>query len=101
MLPPAVTARRIASGAAGWEAPAAVVTSLAGGAAAPARIEKLNQGPERVIPLWETERQAIETAIEHFEGNILRAAAALEISPSTIYRKRQAWEERTGGTKVV
>jgi two-component system repressor protein LuxO len=29
-----------------------------------------------------------------FEGNISRAAAALEISPSTIYRKRQAWTER-------
>jgi two-component system repressor protein LuxO len=24
-------------------------------------------------------------------GNIARAAAALEISPSTIYRKRDAW----------
>ena len=28
-------------------------------------------------------------------GNISRAAAALEISPSTIYRKRQAWEGRS------
>jgi len=47
-----------------------------------------------VRPLWEVERQAIESAIEHFGGNVLRAAAALEISPSTIYRKRQAWEQR-------
>ncbi len=47
-----------------------------------------------VRPLWEVERQAIESAIEHFSGNVLRAAAALEISPSTIYRKRQAWEQR-------
>jgi two-component system repressor protein LuxO len=29
-----------------------------------------------------------------FGGNISRAAAALEISPSTIYRKRQAWAVR-------
>ena len=101
MLPPAVTARRIASVAAAQEVAAAVVPPLAGGTAAPARIETLTRGQEAVIPLWETERQAIETAIEHFAGNILRAAAALEISPSTIYRKRQAWMERAGSTQDV
>jgi two-component system repressor protein LuxO len=39
------------------------------------------------------ERDAIEAAIARFDGNIPRAAAALEISPSTIYRKRQAWAD--------
>ena len=44
-----------------------------------------------VIPLWQVERDAIEAAIASFDGNVPRAAAALEISPSTIYRKRQSW----------
>ncbi|MFO1406420.1 MAG: sigma-54 dependent transcriptional regulator [Steroidobacteraceae bacterium] len=46
-----------------------------------------------VTPLWQVERDAIEAAIARFDGNVPRAAAALEISPSTIYRKRQAWLE--------
>jgi len=46
-----------------------------------------------IVPLWQVERDAIEAAIARFDGNIPRAAAALEISPSTIYRKRQAWAE--------
>ena len=46
-----------------------------------------------ILPLWQIERDAIETAIARFDGNIPRAAAALEISPSTIYRKRQAWAD--------
>ncbi|ODN71725.1 sigma-54-dependent transcriptional regulator [Methylobrevis pamukkalensis] len=43
----------------------------------------------RIRPLWMAEAQIIEEAIEAFDGNIARAAAALEISPSTIYRKRR------------
>jgi two-component system repressor protein LuxO len=42
-------------------------------------------------PLWLVEKEAIERAIDHCGGNIPRAAALLEVSPSTIYRKRQAW----------
>jgi two-component system repressor protein LuxO len=45
-------------------------------------------------PMWLEERRIIEAALVAHGGNIARAAAALEISPSTIYRKRQAWEER-------
>jgi DNA-binding NtrC family response regulator len=44
-----------------------------------------------VLPLWRHEQQIIEDAIDHFHGNVALAAAALELSPSTIYRKRQAW----------
>jgi two-component system repressor protein LuxO len=47
-----------------------------------------------VGPLWQQERQIIEAALARFDGNIARAAAALEISPSTIYRKRQSWSRR-------
>ncbi|MCM2679548.1 sigma-54-dependent transcriptional regulator [Echinimonas agarilytica] len=45
-------------------------------------------------PLWITEKQAIERAIEHCGGNIPKAAELLEVSPSTIYRKKQSWEEQ-------
>jgi DNA-binding NtrC family response regulator len=46
-----------------------------------------------VLPMWRQEQRIIETAIQSFAGNIALAAAALELSPSTIYRKRQAWAE--------
>lgn len=47
-------------------------------------------------PLWKIERDAIETAIAACGGSIPKAAALLEVSPSTIYRKRDSWlaEER-------
>ncbi|OYD86242.1 sigma-54-dependent transcriptional regulator [Azospirillum brasilense] len=48
--------------------------------------------PKTVKPLWEVERDAIEEAIAACDGNIPRAAALLEISASTIYRKRLAWQ---------
>jgi two-component system repressor protein LuxO len=38
------------------------------------------------------EKDTIENAIRACEGNVPKAAALLEISASTIYRKRQAWE---------
>jgi two-component system repressor protein LuxO len=46
-----------------------------------------------VGPLWQVERAAIESAISLCEGNIPRAAAMLEISPSTIYRKKMLWDK--------
>lgn len=47
-----------------------------------------------VQPLEALEILAIDTAIDHFDGNITRAAQALNISTSTIYRKKQAWKRR-------
>lgn len=49
---------------------------------------------ESIKPLWVTEKDAIEGAISICDGNIPRAAALLEVSPSTIYRKRSSWEEQ-------
>ena len=37
-------------------------------------------------------KDIIEKAIEHCDGNIPRAAALLDVSPSTIYRKKQSWQ---------
>jgi two-component system, repressor protein LuxO len=51
---------------------------------------------QSILPLWRQEQQIIEDAIQSFNGNIALAAAALELSPSTIYRKRQAWAEMDG-----
>ncbi|WP_458783233.1 quorum-sensing sigma-54 dependent transcriptional regulator LuxO [Vibrio rotiferianus] len=46
-----------------------------------------------IIPLWMTEKSAIEQAIEACDGNIPRAAGYLDVSPSTIYRKLQTWNQ--------
>lgn len=48
----------------------------------------------RIQPLWLTEKQTIEGAIALCDGNVPKAAALLDISPSTIYRKRMTWEEQ-------
>jgi DNA-binding NtrC family response regulator len=45
-----------------------------------------------IRPLWIVEKEVIEHAIALCDGNIPRAAAALEISPSTIYRKKMSWD---------
>lgn len=47
-----------------------------------------------IAPFHDQERRIIETALDAFDGNVQRTAAALEINPSTIYRKRQAWLDR-------
>jgi two-component system repressor protein LuxO len=53
-----------------------------------------SEAPSRQIrPLWQVERETIEAAIKACDGNVPRAAALLEVSPSTIYRKLQAWAE--------
>ena len=45
-----------------------------------------------IKPLADVERECIENAINFCEGNIPKAAALLDVSPSTIYRKKQSWE---------
>lgn len=49
----------------------------------------------QIEPLWIQEQRIIEQAIALCDGNTARAAAALGISPSTIYRKRQSWTTGT------
>ncbi len=50
-------------------------------------------GSRGIEPLWRQEQRIIEDAIAQCRGNISLAAQALELSPSTIYRKRLAWAE--------
>jgi two-component system repressor protein LuxO len=49
-----------------------------------------------IDPFWRQEQRIIEAALTACGGNTARAAAALEISPSTIYRKRQGWTQGRG-----
>ncbi|MDP7537350.1 MAG: helix-turn-helix domain-containing protein [Methylococcales bacterium] len=45
--------------------------------------------PSGVIPLWLVEKKAIEAVTVFCDGNIPKAAALLDVSLSTIYRKKQ------------
>jgi two-component system repressor protein LuxO len=79
---------------------AAMVAPLLNKAAAtaPGAAERAKTAAD-VRPLWMEEARIIDEAIAAFGGNIARAAAALEISPSTIYRKRRDPEEN--GARVA
>ncbi|MFC4350808.1 sigma-54-dependent transcriptional regulator [Fodinicurvata halophila] len=44
-----------------------------------------------IRPLRILEQEAVLRAIEHCDGNVPRAAALLEVNPSTLYRKLQSW----------
>ena len=45
-----------------------------------------------IEPLETLERKIIENAIALCKGNIPKAAAMLEVSPSTLYRKMKHWD---------
>ncbi|RMD62190.1 MAG: sigma-54-dependent Fis family transcriptional regulator [Alphaproteobacteria bacterium] len=106
MLPPALARYGdvpAAEGAAPSETPAA------GGSGISDSITTLRPTPaaapepgddQPVQSLHEIERAAIEAALARCGGNITRAAALLGISPSTIYRKRQAWQKNKRRTKT-
>ena len=46
-----------------------------------------------VRSLAEVERAAIEHAIAACNDNVVKAASLLEVSPSTLYRKVQQWQD--------
>lgn len=50
-------------------------------------------GGAKIIPLWQEEKRIIEAAVAQCGGNVPKAAAFLEVSASTIYRKRMQWEK--------
>lgn len=64
-------------------------TTLAPDPAPPA--SDIEPEPDAIPTLAEVERDAIERAVAICGGNIPRAAAALGVAPSTLYRKRQSW----------
>lgn len=46
-----------------------------------------------IKPLIDVERSAIEYAIKECEDNVVQAASKLGVSPSTLYRKIQQWQQ--------
>ncbi|MCG9695267.1 sigma-54 dependent transcriptional regulator [Vibrio sp. Isolate22] len=52
-----------------------------------------------VRPMWQVERETIQHAIKYCDGNVLNAAILLELSPSTVYRKKQIWESENENEK--
>jgi two-component system, repressor protein LuxO len=94
MLPPALTATSpllpAETGATLWfqdEAPVQNIKSTTSIATAPSgRYE-----PQLVRPLFMVEREAVDYALRAFDGNVSRAARALQVNTSTLYRKIQAW----------
>jgi two-component system repressor protein LuxO len=52
---------------------------------------------EGIRPLDDVIRGTIEAAVVACGGNIPRAASALGVAPSTIYRRLQGWRDEGGG----
>ena len=50
--------------------------------------------PDAIRPLAEVEKVTIENAIRVCDDNVVKAASLLEVSPSTLYRKIQQWENK-------
>jgi len=50
-----------------------------------------------IVPLAVMERRMIEAALRRTNNDVPRAAALLEVNPSTIYRKLQAWRAEAAG----
>jgi two-component system repressor protein LuxO len=76
---------------------AAMLPVTVHGGAAPSVAPPAPRAPDparRIRPLAEVEREAIEEAIRLCGGNVPKAAAFLGVSPSTLYRKREAWAQR-------
>jgi len=48
--------------------------------------------PHIHMPLWRIEKQAIQHALALTQGNIPKAAAMLDVAPSTLYRKIKLWQ---------
>ena len=89
MLPDPVTSGHIDNGDGD---PEVLHGPLSGGSAVQDLVAPHVARRQQVEPLWLTEKNAIEAAIETCDGNINQAAGLLEVAPSTIYRKLQNWK---------
>ncbi len=55
----------------------------------------------QVRPLDAVEREAVDYALRAFHGNVAKAARALKVNPSTLYRKIQVWTSMPGPAMEV
>ncbi len=90
MLPPQIAS--LAPGGVGPEGAAAPMATSGLGSDLSDTMSPAN-APDDIRPLEDTERDAIERAIELCDGNVRMAATYLEVSPATLYRKRAKWDE--------
>jgi DNA-binding NtrC family response regulator len=95
MLPDAIRSRHLTPVTSPTRAQAPAVASMM---EAPASVvAPTTESPLMVTVLGKSlmriERETIEKVIAHCGGSIPKAAKALDVSPSTIYRKREAWEK--------
>jgi two-component system, repressor protein LuxO len=75
---------RLDSGAAAREVGRSGPTAL--------RVAEAPRRSDAVKPLWLVEKEAIEQALAVCGGNVPRAAALLEVNPSTLYRRKAEWD---------
>ena len=54
--------------------------------------------PALVRPLDEVEREAVDYALRAYGGNVSKAARALKVNASTLYRKVQVWSAQNGAS---
>jgi len=76
--------------------PRALSEMSAKSAGATAVISKRNSDFLADLTLDQIEKIAVETAIERNKGSVPKAAKSLAVSPSTLYRKLDAWRQRGG-----
>ena len=55
------------------------------------KISPQQKEPYIHLPLWKIEKQAIQHALTLTQGNVPKAAAMLDVAPSTLYRKIKLW----------
>ena len=51
--------------------------------------------PQALKPMWMIEKEAIEHAMDVCSNNVTQVSAALEMSPSTIYRRIKEFEKKS------
>lgn len=71
--------------------PAPQNTGVAAESLSPPATTSPRASPQNIKPLAQVEREAIEAAMRACDGNITRAARALQVNPSTIHRKMSVW----------
>ncbi|KGY11186.1 LuxR family transcriptional regulator [Vibrio tubiashii] len=98
-LPEQITTRRKAKSASAvvtsplvQQPPSQPVINDVAIAVPPLQVNRATNNEVTIRPMWQIEREAIQQAIDYCDGNVLNAAVLLELSPSTVYRKKQAWE---------
>jgi two-component system repressor protein LuxO len=88
----------------GWVTPDMLPPSLANEDASPTLPRLAEPAAPKVLSsdglvgltLAEAERRLIEATLARHGGSVPKAARVLDVSPSTLYRKIEAWNARTG-----